>query len=71
MYDRQSAPPQRKLTARQQELKAMIEREQAKEHGRQATLKVVSDPGERERLVSLFAAEREEAKSAILALSCA
>ena len=68
VYER---PPARRLTARQQELKSMIEREQAKEHGRQATLKVVSEPAERERLVRLFAAEREEAKSAILALSCA
>lgn len=62
---------QRRLTARQQELKSRIEREQAKEHSRQAALKVVTDPKERDRLMRIFSLEREEAKRAILALSYA
>mmetsp|Transcript_34958 Transcript_34958/g.99109 ORF Transcript_34958/g.99109 Transcript_34958/m.99109 type:complete len:576 (-) Transcript_34958:352-2079(-) len=59
----------KKLSARQQELKAMIEEEQAKEHSRQATLKAVNSPKERERLMKVFNAEREAAKERILSMS--
>ncbi|KAG2454295.1 hypothetical protein HYH02_001324 [Chlamydomonas schloesseri] len=54
---------------REEELRAVLQEEIAKEGERQALLSKVTDDAERARLVKYFTLEREEAKRRILALS--
>ncbi|KXZ54440.1 hypothetical protein GPECTOR_5g92 [Gonium pectorale] len=54
---------------REEELRAVLKEEVAKEGERQALLAKVTDDAERSRLIKYFTMEREEAKRRILALS--